>query len=65
MFNSDAAQGYPKSTPNGSHNVITKCEDQNNDQKGLFLDRCIIKTDSLDPNGVIAELSYHVYGEMK
>ena len=40
-------------------------EDQNNDQKGLFLDRCIIKTDSLDPNGVIAELSYHVYGEMK
>ena len=40
-------------------------EDQNNDQKGLFLDRCIIKTDSLDPNGVIAELSYHVYGDVK
>ncbi len=40
-------------------------ENQNNDFEKIFLSRCTFNMDSLDPKGIIAQLEYNIYGDLK
>tara|TARA_B100001250_G_scaffold349260_1_gene320352 strand:+ start:71 stop:622 length:552 start_codon:yes stop_codon:yes gene_type:complete len=40
-------------------------ENQNNDFENIFLSQCVFNMDSLDPKGIIAQLEYNIYGDIK